>query len=214
MIFNYLINVQSCIPVNIIFIAVITLFCWSFYYLNHGAFFLLLLMPNEWRCYSDTGIPIPKTLVIWASPFHITLAIWIRARVTGDAYITGVLGRGCPCYCNSGSDHTLTPTPLLLCLNRFAIFECFWLSHSLITSLCVLITGFLTLISIWYDASSSPGFVPKNVNLRKQLATVIRPLFSPFTASSQAFSVNAIWWRETLPNHVTRNASAARNYEA
>ena len=166
-----------------------------FYHLNQGVFFLLLLMPNEWRCYSDMGIPIPKTLVIWASPFHITLAIWIRARVTGDAYITGVLGRGCPCYCNSGSDHTLTPTPLLLCLNRFAIFECFWLSHSLITSLCVLITGFLTLMSIWCNASSSLGFVPKNVSLRKQLATVIRPFPGPFTASSQAFSVNAFWWR-------------------
>ena len=38
------------------------------------------------------GIPIPKTLVIWASPCHITVAIWIR--VTGDAHITRVLGMG------------------------------------------------------------------------------------------------------------------------
>ena len=42
------------------------------------------------------GIPIPKTLVIWASPSHITLAIWVR--VTGDAHITrvdsGAKGKG------------------------------------------------------------------------------------------------------------------------
>ena len=43
-----------------------------------------------------------KTLVIWASLSHITLAFWIRVRVTGDAYITRVLGMrmpkmwGCP----------------------------------------------------------------------------------------------------------------------
>ena len=46
------------------------------------------------RCNSDMSIPIPKTLVIWASPSHITLAIWVR--VTGDAYITRVLGMGMP----------------------------------------------------------------------------------------------------------------------
>ena len=40
------------------------------------------------------AIPICKTLVIWASPSHITLAI--RVRVTGDAHITGVLGIGMP----------------------------------------------------------------------------------------------------------------------
>ena len=40
------------------------------------------------------GIPIPKTLVIWASPSHITLAIWVR--VTGDAHITRVLRMGIP----------------------------------------------------------------------------------------------------------------------
>ena len=40
------------------------------------------------------GIPIPKTLVIWASPSHITLAIWVRVRVTGDAHITRGLGMG------------------------------------------------------------------------------------------------------------------------
>ena len=45
-------------------------------------------------------IPIPKTLVIWASSSHITLAIWvrvrIRVRVTRDAHITGFLGMGMP----------------------------------------------------------------------------------------------------------------------
>ena len=44
--------------------------------------------------YSDTGIPVPKTLVIWASPFYITLAIWVRVRVTGDAHVTRDLGMG------------------------------------------------------------------------------------------------------------------------
>ena len=33
------------------------------------------------QCYSDMGIPIPKTLVIWAFSSHITLAIWVRDRV-------------------------------------------------------------------------------------------------------------------------------------
>ena len=46
--------------------------------------------------------PFPKTLEIWTSPSHITLAFWIRVRVTGDACITRVLGMrmpkmwGCP----------------------------------------------------------------------------------------------------------------------
>ena len=48
------------------------------------------------QCHSDMGIPIPKTLVIWTSPSHITLAIWVRFRVTGDAHITRVLGMGMP----------------------------------------------------------------------------------------------------------------------
>ena len=39
------------------------------------------------QCY---GHPIPKTLVIWAPPSHITLAIWVRVRVKvkGDAHFT------------------------------------------------------------------------------------------------------------------------------
>jgi len=55
--------------------------------------------------------PIPKTLVIWASPPHITLAIWVRVRVTGYAHITRDLGMRmprtwpwaeCPYHCDSG----------------------------------------------------------------------------------------------------------------
>ena len=34
--------------------------------------------------------------MIWASPSHITLAIWVRVRVTGDTNITRVLGMGMP----------------------------------------------------------------------------------------------------------------------
>ena len=57
------------------------------------------------------GIPIPKTLVIWASPSHITLAIWVRVRVrvTGDAHIARILGmgmlktRGYPYHCHTGA---------------------------------------------------------------------------------------------------------------
>ena len=44
----------------------------------------------------DMGIPIPQTLVIWASPSHITLAIWVWVGVTGDAHITRVRGMGMP----------------------------------------------------------------------------------------------------------------------
>ena len=56
------------------------------------------------------AILIPKTLAIWAFPFHITLAILIRVkvRVTGDANITRVLGmrmpitRGSPYHSSTG----------------------------------------------------------------------------------------------------------------
>ena len=40
------------------------------------------------------GIHIAKSLVIWASPPHLILAIMVR--VTGDAHITRVLGMGMP----------------------------------------------------------------------------------------------------------------------
>ena len=47
----------------------------------------------------------------WASPFHITLAIWVRVRVRfpGDAHISRVLGigtpktQGCPYQCDIDS---------------------------------------------------------------------------------------------------------------
>ena len=54
------------------------------------------------RCYSDIGIPIPKTIVIWASPSHINLAIWVRLGLQGMPISLGVSGvgmpktRGCP----------------------------------------------------------------------------------------------------------------------
>ena len=51
------------------------------------------------RTHRVLGIPIPKTLVIWASPSHITLAIWVR--VTVDAHITRVWEWGCPCHCDT-----------------------------------------------------------------------------------------------------------------
>jgi len=58
---------------------------------------------------SVLGIPIPKTIVIWASSSHITLTIWVRVRVTGDDHTdTRVLGmgmpkmRGCPYHCETG----------------------------------------------------------------------------------------------------------------
>ena len=42
------------------------------------------------------GIPIPKTVVIWVFPSHITFAIWVRVRVTvtGDVHITRSFGNG------------------------------------------------------------------------------------------------------------------------
>ena len=70
-------------------------------------------------CYSEMRIPIPKTLVIWASPSHITLAIWVRVRVTGDVHITRALGMGipkrrrCSYHCDNGTIPTeLTDTRL------------------------------------------------------------------------------------------------------
>ena len=66
---------------------------------------VFLLRQGERRCHSDMGIPIPKTLVILASPSHVTLAIWVR--VTGDAHITRVLGMGCPYHCDSGKGKDL-----------------------------------------------------------------------------------------------------------
>ena len=41
------------------------------------------------RCYSDMGIPInSQNPCLWASPSNVTLAIWVRVRLQGYAYIT------------------------------------------------------------------------------------------------------------------------------
>ena len=53
--------------------------------------------------------PFPNGLVIWASPSHITLAIWVRVRITGDAHITRVWRMGCP----KRRDAHITVTPVL-----------------------------------------------------------------------------------------------------
>ena len=65
---------------------------------------------SQWYGYPRVlGIPIPQTLVIWASPSHITLAIWVWVRVTGDTHITRFRGmgmpktRGCPYHCDTGT---------------------------------------------------------------------------------------------------------------
>ena len=83
------------------------------------------------------GIPIPKTLVIWASPVTLTLTQIAKVIWEVDAHITRVLGmgmpktRGWPCHCNTGA---LTSTkdlatrvtgayPTELILRRFIVFE-------------------------------------------------------------------------------------------
>ena len=51
--------------------------------------------------------------VIWASPSHITLAIWVRVRVrvTGDAHITRVLGMGMPIITVTAPSYLLLEKP-------------------------------------------------------------------------------------------------------
>ena len=62
------------------------------------------------------GIPIPKTVVIWVFPSHITFAIWVRVkvRVTGDVHTTWGMGmpkdRGCPYHCDTGIDRDFRDT--------------------------------------------------------------------------------------------------------
>ena len=54
------------------------------------------------------GLPIPKTLVIWASPVTLNLTQIAKVIWEGDADITRVLGmgmpktRGCPYHCDTG----------------------------------------------------------------------------------------------------------------
>ena len=85
------------------------LFSYSFF-LNSTD--LTISEPGTGYICSDMGIPIPQTLVIGAYPSHITLAIWVRVRVTGDVHITRVLGMGmpkmrrCPYQCDTGTKTT------------------------------------------------------------------------------------------------------------
>ena len=68
------------------------------------------------------GIPIPKTLGIWVSPSHITLAICVR--VTRDARITVVLGmgipttEGCPYHCDRGINSSIHSVSFIAPLNE------------------------------------------------------------------------------------------------
>ena len=50
--------------------------------------------PN--RCYSNMGIPIFKTPVIWASYVTLTLTQIAKVIWEGDAHIPRVLGMGMP----------------------------------------------------------------------------------------------------------------------
>ena len=79
------------------------------------------------------GIPIPQTLMIGAYPSHITLAIWVRVRVIGDAHITRVLGMGmlktrrCLYHCDT-APALLTNTKRRIELQSTSIFDFFILS--------------------------------------------------------------------------------------
>ena len=64
---------------------------------------------SEWRRYhGDMGIPIPKTLVIWASP--VTLTLIAKVIWEGDAHITSVLEMGMPISHDGGKNHPPTQT--------------------------------------------------------------------------------------------------------
>ena len=65
---------------------------------------------NPGRCHSDVGIPIPKTLVIWASP--VTLTIIAKIRWDGDAHISLWFWEwGCP---KRGDAHIPLTAPSVL----------------------------------------------------------------------------------------------------
>ena len=65
---------------------------------------------NPGRCHSDMGIPIPKTLVIWASP--VTLTIIAKIRWDGDAHISLWFWEwGCP---KRGDAHIPLTAPSVL----------------------------------------------------------------------------------------------------
>jgi len=71
------------------------------------------------RSYSDIGIPIPKAIVIWASPSHITSAIWVRVRVKGMPTSIGFREWGCPYHC--GSAFSISRTRLSRSLEWLAV---------------------------------------------------------------------------------------------
>ena len=61
------------------------------------------------------GISIPKTQVIWASPFHFSLVICVRVRVKGDAHITRVLEMG---MSKTRGSHITVTAPLSFCMGK------------------------------------------------------------------------------------------------
>ena len=66
------------------------------------------------------GIPIPKTLVIWASPSYITLAIWVRVRLQGTPISLGVCEWG---YLKrGGARHRPFPPAHKLCCTYESVF--------------------------------------------------------------------------------------------
>ena len=66
---------------------------------------------GKWECYGHPrvlGIPIPKTLVIWASPVTLTLTQIARVIWEGDAHITGFWEWGCR---KRGDAHFIVTAP-------------------------------------------------------------------------------------------------------
>lgn len=67
------------------------------------------------------GIPIPKTLVIWASPVTVILTQIAKVIKEGHTHFIRVLGMGmpktqeCPYHCNSESKKPYTPCLWEIC---------------------------------------------------------------------------------------------------
>ena len=79
----------------------------------------LLLSMSQWYGHPRVlGVPIPKTLLIWASPGNLTRTITQIVRVIweGDAHVTRVLGmemaktQRCSYHSNTGLEITLSST--------------------------------------------------------------------------------------------------------
>ena len=69
---------------------------------------------SQWyRLSRVSGIPIPKTLPIWASPVTLTLTQLAISNMRRDAHFTRVLAmrmpktRGCPYHCNIATPETI-----------------------------------------------------------------------------------------------------------